>query len=291
MDPIAVLLVVGATFCWAVTWLLMRMGVGRMHWIDFGILRPWIGLPLIALWGLATGGFVFGSANLILVGLAGGVLNAFVGTALFYYAHTHGTLHESNILANTGPFWGVLSAVVVLGEPARWVTFGAGALVIAGTVLLVRSREGSDGKRSLAALLAATAAGIVWGFSGAVPTKYCMDGGMSPMAFQLLFSISAIVCWTIAALPRIVRRQFRIERKHLWIAVVSTFLGFFLGWVLWLFALQRADASFLSPLSGLTLLFAVILGVVFLRERITSRIWIGGGLVAAGVTLVSLLAR
>lgn len=291
MDLITVLLVVGATLCWGTTWLLMRMGVGRMDWIGFGFLRPWIGLPLIAAYAWATDGFAFGSADLVLIGLAGGILNAFIGTALFYYAHSHGSLHETNILANTGPFWGVVSAIVVLGEQARWITLGAGALVIAGTFFLVRSREERSGKHSLLAMLAAAAAGLAWGFSSAVPTKYCMDGGMSPIAFQFLFTSSAIVCWTAAALPSLIRRRMRFERKHLWIAFLSSFLGIFLGWVLWLTALQRADASLLSPLSGLTLLFAVIFGVVFLRERITRRILIGGTLVALGVTLVSVFAK
>ena len=291
MDLISVLLVVGATLAWAVTWLLMRMGVGRMHWVDFGFLRPLISLPFIALYAWVTDGFVFGGIDLILVGLAGGILNAFIGTALFYYAHTHGSMHETNILANTGPFWGVVSAILVLGEPARWVTFAAGGLVIAGTILLVRGKSSHGKAHHLPALLAATAAGIVWGFSGAVPTKFCMTGGMSPIAYQLLFTLSAVLAWSIAIAPRFAKRKVRVERKNLWIVVVSSVLGIVVGWILWLAAIQRTDASLLAPLSGLTLLFAVALGVVFLRERVTAKILTGGSLVIAGVTLVSVLAR
>jgi len=291
VDLISVGLVVAATLAWAFTWLLMRMGVGRMHWIDFGFLRPLISLPLVALYAWVTDGFIFGDTTLILVGLAGGVLNAFVGTALFYYAHTHGAMHETNILANTGPFWGVVSAIAVLGEPARWYTFAAGGLVIAGTILLVRGRDSKASKHSLWAVLAATGAGIVWGFSGAVPTKFCMNGGMSPIAYQFLFTIAAVATWSLAIAPRFLQRKVRIEKKNLWVVVVSSVLGIAVGWVLWLAAIQRTDASLLSPLSGLTLLFAVGLGVVFLRERVTPKILAGGSLVIAGVTLVSVFAR
>jgi len=291
LDLISVALVVAATFAWAVTWILMRMGVGRMHWIDFGFLRPLVSLPLVALYAWVTDGFVFGGTELILVGLAGGVLNAFVGTALFYYAHTHGAMHETNILANTGPFWGVVSAIAVLGEPARWATFGAGVLVIAGTILLVRGRPSKDAARHLPALLAATAAGVIWGFSSAVPTKFCMAGGMSPIAYQFLFTVAAVATWSLSIAPRAIRRKVRVGRQHLWVVVVSSVLGIVVGWVLWLAAIQRTDASLLSPLSGLTLLFAVVLGVVFFRERVTPKILAGGGLVIAGVTLVSVFAR
>ena len=291
MDPLAILLAVGATLNWAVTWLLMKVGVDRMSWVGFGFLRPWMGLPFILLFAWATGGFVFGSPILVLVGLGSGVLNAVFGTSLFYYAHSHGTLHETNILANTSPFWGVVSAIVVLGEPARLVTFGAGALVIAGTIFLVRNQRGERERRNLRASLAALGAGVLWGFSIAVPTKFCMDGGMSPIAYQLLFTCSAAGGWSVVVAPSIWRRRLRFDRRSLWIAFASAFTGLFAGWVLWLVALQRIDASQLSPLNGLTLLFAVVLGVVVLRERITRRIVIGGALIAAGVTLVSIFAR
>jgi len=291
VDLLTIALAVGATLAWALTWLWMRLGVKRIDWLSFGFLRPWMGLPFIVLFAWATDGFVFGTPAMVLVGLSGGLLNAVFGTALFYYAHSHGTLHETNILANTSPFWGVVSAILVLGEPARLVTFGAGVLVIAGTVFLVRNRAGASERRSLRATLAALGAGVLWGFTIAVPTKFCMDGGMSPIAYQLLFTCSAAGGWSVVAWPALRRRRLRFDRKTLWIAFASSFAGLFAGWVLWLAALQRTDASELSPLNGLTLLFAVLLGVVFLREPITRRVVIGGSLIAAGVTLVSVFAR
>jgi O-acetylserine/cysteine efflux transporter len=289
MDWVTVLLVVGATLAWGVTWLLMKLGVARMNWVGFGFLRPWMGLPFIAAYAAGTGGLAFGSPSLVLAAISAGVGNAVVGTALFYYALSHGSMHETNILANTGPFWGVVASILVLGEPARPVTFAAGALVIAGTYFLVRYRDLRQHGRSLGAVLAALAAGVLWGFTGAVPTKYCMEGGMNPMAFQFLFTGAAAVCWSAAVLPGLLRRRIRFGGAAAWIAFGSAFLGLFAGWVLWLVALERADASLLSPLSGLTLLFAVLLGVLVLREKLTRRILIGGLLTVAGVALVSAL--
>ena len=291
VDSVAIMLAIGATLCWGLTWLLMKIGVDRMSWIGFGFLRPWMGLPFILLFAWLTDGLAFGSSRLILVSLGGGLLNAVFGTAFFYYALSHGSMHESNILANTGPFWGVVSAILFLGEPARLVTFGAGALVIGGTYFLVRRRKGEDRRRSLRALMSALAAGVLWGFSGAVPAKYCLELGMSPIAYQLLFTCSAAVAWTLVALPGFRHGRLRFTRQDLAIALLASFFGLFVGWVLWLTALQRASASALSPLTSLTLLFAVILGALFLRERITLRIAVGGALVVAGVTLVSIFAR
>ena len=77
----------------------------------------------------------------------------------------------------------------------------------------------------------------------------------------------------------------------MWIALVSGATGFFLGWLFWLAALKRTDASALSPLYGLTMLFAVLIGALLLREPITRRIVIGGTLIFAGITLVAVFVR
>ena len=290
MNPTAVGLAVGATMMWGLTLLCMKLGVDRSNWMVFGFLRPWMGLPFIAAYAWATGGFEVGSPSLIGVALAGGFVNAFLGTALFYVALSKGSMHETNILANTSPFWGVVGAITILGEPARWVTFVAGTLVIAGTVFLVRRRTETKEAQRLPALLAATATGILWGLSTTVPTKLCIDGGMNPVTYQLLFAVSAAAGWSVLVLPKLVRKRLRIERRDLGLAFLSSFFGLFVGWVLWLAALAHADASVLAPLSGLTLLFATMLGVLVLREPLTRRILLGGAFTLAGVTLVTALA-
>lgn len=285
-------LTVGATLCWALTWVLMKLGVDRMNWVGFGFLRPWIGLLFIVPFALLTNSLTFASPVLILIALGGSLLNTFVGTALFYYALAHGSLHESTILSNTNPFWGVVSSVLVLGEPARWFTFGAGGLVIGGAYFLVRRGRGeanADGRRILARL-AALGAGVLWGFTAAVPSKYCLAHGMSPIEYHFLFTCGATVWWTVAALPGLRAGRIRFTARTFWLVFASSFFGLFLSWILWLTALQRVEASALSPLWGLALLFTVLFGVVILGERLTKRVLVGGALVLAGVTLVSLLA-
>ncbi len=291
MDGLAIGLAVCATFCWGLTWLLMKVGVDRMDWIGFGFLRPWMALPFILLFAWLIDGFTFGSPRLVLIGVGAGLLNAVFGTASYYYALSKVSMHEANILANTNPFWGVVSSIVFLGEPARLVTLGAGALVLGGTYFLARRGKNDKHGRSLLGAIAALAAGAAWGYSSTVLAKLCLSGGMSPIAYQILFTGSAAIGWTVLALPRLRAGRLRFGRKDLWVTFGSSILGMFVGWIFWLLALQRANASALSPLISLTLLFAVILGVIVLKERITRRIIIGGALVVSGVLLVSVLAN
>jgi len=291
VDTLALVFAIAAMLSWALNLLLMKVGVDRMDWIGFGMLRPWMSLPFVALFAWLTGGFTFGSIHLVLIGIGGGLLNAVFGTACYYYALSKESMHKVNILANTNPFWGVVSSILFLHEPARAVTFGAGALVLGGTFFLVRRGNDATQRRSLVGSFSALVAGAAWGFSSTVPTKICLSGGMSPIAYQLLFTSSAAVGWTLVALPRLRAGRLHMGRKDLWVAFGSSMFGMFIGWVFWLLALDRANASVLSPLISLTLLFAGILGVVVLKERVTRRILVGGALVIAGVVLVSVLGN
>jgi len=291
MDPLTVLLALGATLCWSSTWILMKAGVNEMDRTAFGVLRPWIGLLFLLPLAGILGGFTFGSPRLVLVALSSGFLNAYAGVGLFYYALSKGSLHKTNILSGTGPFWGAVSAILVLSEPARWEALVAAILIVGGTYFLARRQPEEVHNEGARPTLAALAAGVLFGFTAAVPSKYCLSQGMSQMAYQLVFMLSAGIAWSLAALPKLLRRQLAFTRKGIGIAWASAFTGLFAGWVLWLLAIERTDASVLAPFNGLTMLFAVLLGALFFRERITRRILIGGLLMLAGVTLVSVFAR
>ncbi len=287
MGIAAILLTLGAALSWALTSVLMKLGLQRMSKVGFAAIRPWMGLLFIVPYAFLTKGFQFGSPRLILVAIAGSLINAFLGTALFYYAISTGPLHRASILSNTSPFWGVVSAVIVLGEPPSPVSFVAAGSVILGAYLMF-DRKGDPADRRILPIIAALGAGALWGFASAVPTKYCLEGGMSPIAYQLLFAGSAGIWWGLAVLPGLIKRRITVTRSGVSIALLSAFFGYFAGWVLWLTALRGAPASLLSPISGTSVLFTVLMSVLFLGERLTVRTAIGGLFVFAAVILVSL---
>jgi len=290
MVSIAVLLTLGAALSWALTALLMKMGVTSMTRIGFAAVRPWLGLFFVLPYALLIGTLEFGSPQLIAIAVGGTLLNAVVGTALFFYAITHAPLHQASILSNTGPFWGVLSSVLVLGEPANPVAFASAALIVGGTYFLIERRKEGESTRHLLPLLAALAAGVLFGFASAVPAKYCLDNGMNPMGYHLLFTSSSAVMWGIIISPKLIQRRVKFTKRGMIVAVISAFFGYFGGWILWLNALDRAPASLLSPIGGTSVLFTVLLSIVFLKERPTRRALLGGVLVFIGVLLVSLFS-
>jgi transporter family protein len=267
----------------------MKVGVTSMTRIGFAAVRPWLGLAFVLPYAFLIATLDFGSPKLVIFAVGGSLLNAVLGTALFYYAISHAPLHQASILSNTSPFWGVLSSVIVLGEPARPIAFAAALLIIGGAYFLIERRRAGEPARHILPLMAALAAGVLWGFASAVPAKYCLDHGMNPMAYHLTFTASAGVLWGIAIVPKLMRRAVTLTKRGMIVALTSAFLGYFVGWILWLNALDLAPASLLSPIGGTNVLFTVLLSIVVLRERPTRRALIGGVLVFAGVLLVTLL--
>ena len=286
----AILMALGASLSWAITALLMKIGVHSMTRVAFGAIRPWIGLLFIVPYAILTQDLAFGSWDVVLIATAGSLTNCFFSTWLFYYAISRGPLHKASMLSSTGPFWGVAFAILFLHEPVSVVTIAAAVLVVGGAFLLSAGRETDRSRAGLLPLLAALGSGVLAGFAAAIPTKYCLSHGMSPISYQIIFAGSAGVSWTLAALPKVLARKIVVTRKGLLVAFVSAFFGFFAGWILWLTALERVPASVLSPVSGAGTLFTILLSVMVLRERLTRRTLVGGGLIFAGVMLIALLA-
>lgn len=58
------------------------------------------------------------------------------------------------------------------------------------------------------------------------------------------------------------------------------------SWLLYYRALQLAPASMVAPVDKLSVAFAIVLGVLFLGEPVTSRLIIGGFLIVSGAMVL-----
>jgi len=289
VDWIAIGLGLGTAFSWGITQGVMKLGLLSVDGITFAFLRPVVALLFIVPFVAFADEFVFVSLSVSAVAVAGGVLNAFVGTALYYYAVKRSPVHQAASLANTSPFWSVVLAILFLRESATAATLGAGVLVVAGSYLLIlRNTDEKGASRHVLPLLAALGTGLLWGFTAAVPAKYCLSHGMNGATYEMILTASAGVCWAVLAVPRILRHGLHVGRAGWFYVIVSAVFGFFIGWILWLEALARVDASVLGPINGATALFAFVFGMVFLKERPTPRAYAGSLLIFAGVVVVSL---
>jgi len=259
---------------------------------------------LVARWGLvALFAFVYAlvSGRLVapalgpaLLAVLAGVVDATAGGFLYLLAIERSSTHQATTLSNTAPLWGVLGAVVLLGETLRWNLALAAGLVLVGAYFLVE-RNGSGGHAARGAgarsggggILFALLTGVLWGVAETVPAKLALDQGLSPEMLLLLFACSGCL-GAVVLLPFLRRRiPVRVERRGFFFVALSGIAGAGLGWLFWLKSLELAPASVVAPVRGSTLLFCLAYSVVFLRERPSLRALVGVILAIAAVLLVS----
>ena len=283
----AFLLAVAAAASWGVAMTVAKPGSRHLDPVTF-LLTRWVLALILALLIAGIGGtLVFPSWDAIGLVVLGSFMNAVVGWTLYLLAMERAPGYRVTALASTAPLWGVLGAILFVGEPFHWAALVAALLVIAGAYFLVRESSSEEGESSFFGAALAITAGILWGVSESVPMNLATQRGMPPETSIIVFALAAIA--GIALLRPLLRRRIpgRRDRRGLWLAALSAVSGAFLGWFLWLNGLRLAPASLLAPVRGSTLLFTFVFSVVFLRERPSRWAIIGVALVFGGVLLVS----
>lgn len=278
---------VSAAASWGVAMTVAKPGARHLDPVTFLLARWALALVLAALVGLAGGGLVVPTWRTAGLVVLGSLLNAVVGWTLYLLAMRRSPAYQVTALASTAPLWGVLGAILFVGEPFRWVALVAALLVVAGAYFLVGGRWRDVRATSTGSLLAITA-GILWGVSETVPMNLATRHGIPAPTAIVVFACAAI--GGLILLTPLLRRHLprRVDRPGLALAGVSAVFGAFLGWWLWLSGLRLAPASVLAPVRGSTLLFTFLFSILFLGERPTRPAIVGVALVFGGVLLVSL---
>lgn len=286
---LAIFLALGSAAAWAIGMTIAKPGIRHLDRLTYMVTRWSIVAILTLLYATIRGALIFPSAFGVGMAALSGLLDAAVGGFFFLMAMQRTTAYRATTLASTAPLWGVFASILFLSEPLRWQAIVAAMLVILGSSLLVERRK-SHHPDSRAGALYALLTGLLWGVAETVPSKLSLDAGMPPETLLLIFA-SAGVVGILAILPFLRKRiPVHIEPRGLFFVSVSAIGGAFLGWLLWLYGLELAPASILSPIRGATLLFAFAYSILFLRERPSCRALLGVLTVLAGVLLVSFIS-
>lgn len=83
------------------------------------------------------------------------------------------------------------------------------------------------------------------------------------------------------------KNPFLIDRHSLIFLVLSA-ITTGLSWLCYFRALQSGPASLVTPVDKLSLVFAVVLSLLFLGERLGIYQWVGVSLITAGVLIIIL---
>ncbi len=211
------------------------------------------------------------------VGLhVGRTLCGVIGVTLMFAAVAAIPLADATAISFLNPVFGMILAIPLLGEKVgkwRWL---AAVIAFAGALILIRPGAGSVQIGAILALGAALALGLELTFIKR------LSGRERPV--QILF-INNTIGLTIISVA--VLGVWQSPTQAQWMALAG--LGFIMAAAQACFvnAMARADASFVTPFSYLTLVFAALYDLAVFGTMPTGLSLLGAGIIIAGAALMA----
>ena len=131
------------------------------------------------------------------------------------------------------------------------------------------------------ALLSALFAGVT-----AVFAKIGVTGINSNLATAIRTSVILFFSWLIAALTT-KAAEFGSIGKQSWIFLILSGISTGLSWLCYFRALQVGEVSRVAPIDKLSVVVAMALAILFLREKIDAREGFGAVLIIFGALLLA----
>ena len=99
-------------------------------------------------------------------------------------------------------------------------------------------------------------------------------------------AVILVFSWTVALSDVSPAELGRIATRT-WLFLILSGIATGLSWLCYFRALQLGEASRVAPVDKLSVVFAIILAAVFLRERLTWQHLGGGALIVSGAMLLA----
>lgn len=264
-----------SSLCFAVMALFAKLSATRVPGAEVAFVRFGVGI-VVSLALAAMGRVDLRTTNKRLLVLRG-VFGA--GAILLYFlALAGGSLTNATILNNSYPVFGVLVAAGVLGETIGWVTGLSLAMAVAGMGLLVHP----DFRHLFWPDWFALLSGVLSGFA-VVVIRQLRTNGESTWTVFFYLSIFGFIASAFMAIPTWVWPDLRTTTYILLMAVLG--MG---AQVSMTSAYKYCSTAVGGVLSMTTILFAAILGLVTLGERLSAGEAVGALLIVLGSVAVVL---
>lgn len=286
----------GAALCWALALVMFKRSGEHVSALALNLFKNTVGLVLLVLTmlvvptGLAA--YEGNTTTDVLLLAFSGVLGIAVADTLFLQAlHYLGVGLISVVECLYSPFI-LFFSFILLSEPLGPAHFlGAGFIIAA--VLIVSRNEPPEGRTRLqltiGVLLGACAMALMT--YGIVLVKPVLDVANFPLIPATTIRLAAgtvllaLFAW---ASPRR-REHFKAFRPNaLWrLSVPGSVLGTYLAMILWVAGFKYANASMAGILNQTSIVFAIILATLILKEPFTRRKFVAVSLAVAGVLIVT----
>lgn len=281
-----ILFAVGSAFFAGATSVLAKAGIQSVS-SDFATAFR-TGVVLIFSWLMV---FVVGCQNavstitpraLVFLTLSGAATG--LSWLCYFKALSIGNLSKVVAVDKSSTFLTILLALIFFREPFHWLTGLGIAVMIAGTALMLEKGDAKKGERGWLFYAAGSA---VFAALQSILGKVGVQDMDSTLATALRTVVVLIFAWAIVLDKKEGGDWKEMTRRD---AVLLVLSGITTGasWLCYYRALQTGRASVVVPIDKCSMLFAVALSAIFLKEKQTRRSLLALALVVAGTLMIAL---
>lgn len=281
-----ILFAVGSAFFAGATSVLAKAGIKSVS-SDFATAFR-TGVVLIFSWLMV---FVVGCQNavstitpraLVFLALSGAATG--LSWLCYFKALSIGNLSKVVAVDKSSTFLTILLALIFFREPFHWLTGLGIAVMIAGTALMLEKGDAKKGERGWLFYAAGSA---VFAALQSILGKVGVQDMDSTLATALRTVVVLIFAWVIVLGKKEGGDWKKMTRRDALLLVLS---GITTGasWLCYYRALQTGRASVVVPIDKCSILFAVALSAIFLKEKQTRRSLLALTLVVAGTFMIAL---
>lgn len=281
-----ILFAVGSAFFAGATSVLAKAGIKSVS-SDFATAFR-TGMVLIFSWLMV---FVVGCQNavstitpraLVFLALSGAATG--LSWLCYFKALSIGNLSKVVAVDKSSTFLTILLALIFFHEPFHWLTGLGIAVMIVGTALMLEKGDAKKGERGWLFYAAGSA---VFAALQSILGKVGVQDMDSTLATALRTVVVLIFAWAIVLGKKEGGDWKKMTRRD---AVLLVLSGITTGasWLCYYRALQTGRASVVVPIDKCSMLFAVALSAIFLKEKQTRRSLLALALVVAGTFMIAL---
>lgn len=281
-----ILFAVGSAFFAGATSVLAKAGIKSVS-SDFATAFR-TGVVLIFSWLMV---FVVGCQNavstitpraLVFLALSGAATG--LSWLCYFKALSIGNLSKVVAVDKSSTFLTILLALIFFREPFHWLTGLGIAVMIVGTALMLEKGDAKKGERGWLFYAAGSA---VFAALQSILGKVGVQDMDSTLATALRTVVVLIFAWAIVLGKKEGGDWKKMTRRD---AVLLVLSGITTGasWLCYYRALQTGRASVVVPIDKCSMLFAVALSAIFLKEKQTRRSLLALALVVAGTFMIAL---
>ena len=281
-----ILFAVGSAFFAGATSVLAKAGIKSVS-SDFATAFR-TGMVLIFSWLMV---FVVGCQNavstitpraLVFLALSGAATG--LSWLCYFKALSIGNLSKVVAVDKSSTFLTILLALIFFHEPFHWLTGLGIAVMIVGTALMLEKGDAKKGERGWLFYAAGSA---VFAALQSILGKVGVQDMDSTLATALRTVVVLVFAWAIVLVKKEGGDWKKMTRRD---AVLLVLSGITTGasWLCYYRALQTGRASVVVPIDKCSMLFAVALSAIFLKEKQPRRSLLALALVVAGTFMIAL---